>query len=303
MSWALIALLSAAVSAFINLIGKHIAHRYARTPYTLPLMIGLAQPFVGVAMLAAAGMPASAPPWAVFWALVSGGLYGVGTHLLSSSLYTQEVSRAGPVYQSHPVFTALIAFFALGERLGATEWLAIAAVAAGAGMLSVRPSASGRILTMDKAFLLLLAGSAVEGSSNALGKAAVEELPTLFAHGLRMFALGGALLALNLRRRPWADVRLLARRRSPALAYMAANLVIANTGLFLFLWALSLGPAGPVAALFSSRALFLVLYSAAVGLIWRGSIGETTTPGAIALKIGASALIVAGAAAMALGSG
>ena len=118
-----------------------------------------------------------------------------------------------------------------------------------------------------------------------------------------MLALGGALLALNLRRRPWADVRLLARRRSPALAYMAVNIAIANAGLFLFLWALSLGPAGPVAALFSSRALFIVLYSTAIALIWRGSLGETTTPGAVALKIGATALIVAGVATMAAGSG
>ena len=303
MSWAAVALLSAAISAVINLIGKHVAHRYASTPYTLPLMIGLAQPVVALAMLAVSGVPASAPPWAVFWALVSGALYGVGTHILTSSLYKQEVSRAAPVYESHPMFTALIAFFALGERLGALEWLALAAVVAGAGTLSVRPSASRRLPTMDKAFLLLLAGSAVEGTSNVLGKAAVDELPTLFAHALRMLALGGALLSLNLRRRPWADVRLLARRRSPALAYMAVNIAIANAGLFLFLWALSLGPAGPVAALFSSRALFIVLYSTAIALIWRGSLGETTTPGAVALKIGATALIVAGVATMAAGSG
>ena len=301
MTWAAAALAGAALAAFINIIDKRIIVGYARTPKTQPLAIGLTMPFVGAVLLAASGIPDSAGVEPVVWALVSGMCYGLGAQILLFVLYTQEVSRAVPVFQTYPIFTAVIAFLFLGERLDPAAWLAIRAVVAGAALLSMRFGAHGGRGLPLWALLLLVAGSAVEGSSYVFGKSAVEELPVLATHALRMFALGGVLLAFNLRRRPLADLRLFVRRRSPALAYIALNqFVVANLGLLMFVWALSLGPTALVTALTGLRTFFLVVFTIALSLVWRGSLGERPTPGAAAVKLGAAALIVGGAATIAL---
>ncbi len=300
MTWAIAALAGAALTAFITIIDKRIITGYARTPQTQPLAIALSMPFVGAAFLVFAGVPQTVDAESVGWALISGAFYGLGTQLLLTVLYTQEASRAAPVFQTYPIFTALMASIFLGERLDAVAWAAIFAVVAGAGLLSVRiGSASGQPLP-GRALLLLILGSAIEGSSHVFGKTAVDELPVFTTHGLRMLALGSVLLAFNLRRRPLADLGLFVRRRSPALAYMALNqFIVANLGLLMLVWALSLGPAALVSALTSLRTFFLVAFSIAISLIWRGSLGERTTPRAVAVKLCASALIVGGVAAIA----
>ncbi len=304
MSWVVVALAGAVVAALVSILDKTIIHRYAGTPYTQPLAIGVTLPLIGLTLLVFVGVPPSATLESVLWALISGMFYGLGTQALMYVLYTQEVSRAIPVYQTYPIFTALIAFLFLGERLDAVEWLAILAVVGGAALLSIPPDAPGRRRFLpDRAFFLLMIGSAMEGSSYVFGKSAVNELPVLPAHAFRLLAISGVLLAFNLRPRPLADLLSFVRQRSPALRYIAFNqFVVANAALLLLLWALSLGPTALVTALSSLRTFFLVAYAIALSLIWRGALGERTTRGAIAVKLSSTSLIVAGVAAIALRS-
>ncbi|MCY4581836.1 MAG: EamA family transporter [Chloroflexi bacterium] len=305
MSWVVIALAGAAISGIVSIFDKTVIYRYATTPRTLPLLIGVAQTSVGVVVLAIVRVPPGAEWEPVLWALVSGAVFGLSAQFLMHVLFGNEVSRTIPIFQSYPIFTAIYAFFFLGEDLGAVEWLAVAVVVAGTVLISFRPgSTSVRSLLLDKAFVLLMIGSAIHGSAHIFGKVAVDELPVLFTHGLRSIALGGVFLAFNLRRRPLDDVISFVRTRSPALRFVAMNeLIIATVGLLLLLWALALGPAALVTALTGARSFFLVVYSTALALVWKGALGEVTTPGVVAVKLASTALIVGGVAAIALGSG
>lgn len=302
MSWVVLALAGAAISGIVSIFDKTVIYRYATTPHTLPLLIGIAQTFVGLVVLAAVRVPAEATWEPVLWALVSGAVFGLSAQFLIRVLYWNEVSRTVPVFQSYPIFTAIYAFFFLGEELGAVEWLAVAVVVVGAVLISFRPgAASVRSILLDKAFVLLMIGSAIHGSAHIFGKVAVDELPVLFTHALRSLGLGGVFLAFNLRSRPVDDVCSFVRTRSPALRFVAMNeLVIATVGLLLLLWALALGPAALVTALSGARAFFLVVYTTALALVWKGALGEVTTPGVIALKLFSTALIVGGVAAIAV---
>ena len=302
MSWVALALIGAAVSALVNVFDKTVIYRYAATPRTLPLLIGIAQTFVGIVLLPIVGIPDSATASLCIWALVSGALFGISAQFLMRVLFAEEVSRTIPVFQTFPMFTAIFAFFLLDEELRSIDWLAIMAVVVGAVTLSLRIDAQYRRLLLRKSFMLLLIGSAIQGSAHIFGKIAVDELPVLFTHALRSLALGGVFLAFNLRSEPWQDVRGFIRDRSPALRFVAMNeLVFASIGLGLALWALSLGHAALVTALSGTRACFLVLYSTILALVWKGALGEITTRGAIATKIGSTALIVGGVAVIAAG--
>ena len=304
MSWVAVVLTGAALAAFISILDKTIIHRYARMPYLQPLVIGIAMMLIGLALVAIVGIPPSATLEPVFWALVSGAFYGLGTHILVYVLYSHEVSRVIPVYQTYPIFTALIAFFFLGERLEAVEWLAMLAVVGGAVLLSFRLDPSGCSFLLDRAFILLVVGSAIEGSSFVFGKSAVNELPVLFTHALRLLAIGSVLLALNLRRRSLEQVLWFVRTRSPALWFVALNqFIISNASQFLLLWALSLGPTTLVTALSSLRTFFVVAYAIVLSLVWRGALGERVTRGAVTIKLVSTMLIVGGVAAVAVGSG
>ena len=307
MSWFWIALAGSAVGALVSIFDKTVIYRYARTPRTLPLLIGFAQTTVGVVVMAvivALGVPDTATVGLVLWALASGALFGLGGQFFLHVLFAEEVSRTVPVIQSAPIFTALFAFFFLGEHLGPVEWLAIVAVVGGAVSLSLRFDSGYGRLFLHRSFILLMIASVLQGGAHIFGKVAVDEMPVLFTHALRSLALGGVFLLFNLRPEPWRNISDFVRERSPALRFVAMNeLIIATAGLLLLLWALSLGPAALVTALSGTRAFFLVAYSTALALVWKGALGEVTTRGAIATKMASTTLIVGGIAAIAVQSG
>ena len=304
MSWVWLSLGAAAVTALVSIFDKTVIYRYATTPRTLPLLIGIAQTAVGVVLIAVVRVPDTATVSLVLWALAAGALFALGVQIFMHVLFAEEVSRTVSVIQSAPIFTALFAFFFLGEQLGPAEWLATVAVVAGAVSLSLRTDSEYRRLFLHRSFVLLMIASALQGGAHVFGKAAVDDLPVLFTHALRSLSFGGALLLFNLRPAPWRDISDFVRERSPALRFVAMNeLIIATAGLLLLLWALSLGPAALVTALSGTRAFFLVTYSTMLALVWKGALGEVTTRGAILTKVASTALIVGGTAAIAVRSG
>jgi uncharacterized membrane protein len=236
---------------------------------------------------------------AVGWCILAGALFGLGAQLLMRVLFSHEVSRTIPVTETSPIFAALIAVAFLGESLTAIQWTAVVATVAGAAMLSVRPDAVYSKSLLDNSFYILMLGAFIMATANVTIKVALNDLPILFTHGLRMLALGIVFLAFNVRAEPWHDVRSLIARRSPALLIVSINeLVIANAGLLMMLWALSMGPVSLVTALIGTRAFFVVLYSTALAIVWRGAMGEKITAGTVVVKVGSTALIVAGVAAI-----
>lgn len=301
MSWVAIALISAAVSGLVNMFDKTVLHRYARSPLTLPLLIGIAQTSIGFVVLAFVWIPHDATLQATAIAFSSGLLFGVSGNLLIRILYTQEVSRTIPVTQTAPIFAAIIGVAFLGEAVSPLQWLAIVATVTGAVMISLRIDASYRGVFLHRSFFLLILGALIMATANVIGKVALDELPVLYTHGIRALGLGTVFLAVNVRRAPIADVVDFVRQRSPALRFVAMNeLIIANSGLLLLLWALSLGPVSLVTALAGTRAMFVVVYSTVLALVWKGALGEQTNRGAIIVKVVSTTLIIGGVAGIAI---
>ena len=295
MHWAAIALLSAGVSGLISIFDKTVIYRYAGTPLTLPLLAGFAATSMGLVITVTVQVPDDAAWEAVGWTLFSGLLFGLGGLLLMRVLYSQEVSRTIPVTQISPIFAAFIALAFLGETISTLQWAGILATVVGAMLLSLRIERVSSTIFLHRSFYLLVLSALIQAIATVIIKVGVDDLPVLLTHGLRMLGLGLVLLAFNFRPRPVRDIQGFVLKRSPALLVVALNeLVIANGGFLLFLWALSEGPVSLVLALHSTRALFLVLYSTVLSLVWRGFLGEDTVPAVIALKIGATGLIVVG---------
>ncbi len=301
MSWVVIALLGAAVAGMINILDKTLLFRYLRSPLTLPLLIGVAQGSIGIILVLALTWPETTTASSIGWGFFSGGLWGLSAWFFLRVLYSQEVSRSVPVYQTFPIVAALLAVFFLDEDLSAFHWIAILATVAGAVLISLRLDQGYRGLFLHRSFFILMLGSAIAAAAHVTGKVALDDLPVLHTHALRSLGLSGVLLLGALRPAPLREVRELVRQRSPAFAILGMNeVVLASSSMILTLWALSLGPVSLVTTLVATRSFFVLLYSTALALRFSGFLGEQTSTRALTVKIVSTSLIVAGVAAIAL---
>jgi len=301
LSWIALALCGAAVAGMINILDKTLLFRYLRSPLTLPFLIGVAQGTIGIIMVLAVTWPETATASSVGWSLFSGALWGLSAWFLLRVLYSQEVSRTVPVYQTFPIFTALLAVVFLGEDLSVVHWIAIVATVAGAVLISLRLDQGYRSLLLHRSFFLLMLGSGIAAAAHVTSKVALDDLPVLNTHALRSLGLSGVLLLGALRPAALRDVRGLLRQRSPAFAILGMNeVVLASSSMLLTLWALSLGPVSLVTTLVATRSFFVLLYSTALALRFTGFLGEETSARTLVVKIVSTSLIVAGVAAIAL---
>ena len=294
------ALLSAALLGMVGILDKALVFHFAKSRLTLPLLIGLAQGLIGTILVLVL-------PWtdagagAVGWAVLSGVLWGVGSLFLFYALFEREASKTIPIFQTFPAFVAPMAVVFLGEELALYQWAAILAVVSGAAMTSMRRGVGGGGLVLDRVFYVLIGASVVAATANIVGKLAVDSLEVLQAHGLRVLGMSGLMLIVGLRPAPIREVWGFARRKSPALAIFGLNeFVVANTGMIINLWAISLGPVSLVTAVTATTSLFLLAYGFVLALLFKGALGEQISVGGVAVKIVSTAMIVAGVAAIAI---
>lgn len=302
MSWILIGLASAALAGAINILDKTVMYRYARSPLTLPLLVGIAQTAVGVAIILALSTPDEATGSSVGWAIGSGALWGLGGLIMLRVMYSQEATRTVPIVQTFPIFAAIMGVVFLDEQLSAIHWFGIVATVGGAVLLAMRYDQEYRRFFLHKSFFILMVASMIAATAHVTSKVAVTEMPVLYTHGLRSLGLGGIFLIAALRPSTVRDVTALLRDGRAAFAFVGTNeFLLATTSLVLGLWALSLGSVGPVTALTATRSAFLLLYSTVLALKFKGFLGETVTGGAVLLKSVSIALVILGVVAIALG--
>jgi len=301
MNWLFVSLISSAVTSIVGISDKTVIYRYSRTPLTLPLLIGMSQTTVGLIALLVVGVPGEATFIMSFSAFSSGVFFGFCGIISQRVLFTQEVSRTIPVTQSAPIFAAVLALLILGESISPLQWSGIIIAVLGSALISLRMDSGIHSIFLHKSFYFLMLSAFLFGAANVIGKLALEELPVMYTHGLRMLALGLVFLTFAFRSDAWHDVKRLFSAKSPALLFVVTNeFITAQVGLITLLWALSLGPASLVSAVVGTRALFTVLYSMVIANIWPGALGEETSTGSRLSKLVSTLLIVAGIAAVAI---
>ena len=301
MTWLVASLISAAFMGLVSISDKVVIHRYAKTPLTLPLISGTCQVLFGIACLFVAGIPGQSSFMANASAISSGMFLGLAVMILMRVMYTKEVSRAIPVTQCAPIFSALLALPILGESISLIQWLGIMAAVIGSVFISLKigPDISGILL--DTSFYWLMLSAFCFGAAYVVGKVALEELPILYTHGLRTFTLGSTFLIFTSRSVAWNDTKSLIKKRSPAFLFVGVNeFITAQFAIIILLWALSLGPASLVSAATSSRALFTLLFTLAITRLWNGALGEDTSTSSTLAKLFSTLLIVSGIFAIAI---
>ena len=306
--WALFALASAGVFASVNIIDKRLLARHLPGVQVLYLWIAFEVSLLAVGLLGITGIPVGVSGYRVLVTFLSGLAIGGGLALLFVGLKQQEASRATALFQTYPVFVAVLAAVFLMEKLDLVQWLAIGLVAFGGLLISWQNLPTGPTDRGRPLFLHLpvsrgtpsLVGAALGQAVGLLGaKYALEEMSVWSVWAL--LSLGTAL-GLSIPVRPRHFWQLLAalrdRRTFPLL--ILGEAVLPNVGVGLILLATSLGSVSVVSAFAATRPLFVFIATIVLSRPpWR-LLDESLERNILALKFTSIAIIIAGIVALSL---
>jgi len=298
--WILISLVTAATLAVVNLSDKRLLDRHLPNLDCLYAWVAFALVVYIVVALAIFGVPSDTAVPYVLAALGSGLTLGIGYALLFVALKVDEASRAVAISQVYPIVVALLAVPFLGEQLNAFQWAAILLVVMGTILISLPPSFNGLVAPrLSRGVPASVASGLFLGVGIFTAKVALEEgsLITVF-----IYQQVGTLLAFLPFCRPRVIAQLVNAMRNPrtvALLSVGEGLLPAVVvgGALL---ATKLGPVSLVSAFLATTPLFVFVLATALSQGRWQLMQEAIHRQALALKLAAITMIVAGVSALGL---
>ena len=301
LEWILPALASPMVYALVTIGDKRVLSVLRLDLGSFYLYSGTSQLVISGLILLILGVPSSAPVSALGSSFGGGFLWGTGLTLMFFVLRREEVSRVTPVWQSSPVFVAVLAVLFLGEPLAWHGWIAVLLVVSGAVAVSVDLNQGGLgAFRVRPTFFVLVAGAIIIAIAQLLLKVGSEDLDVwenMAFRGLGLFtALGLPWL------RPPYPGRLLRwlRRPSHAISVGLSETVGPFTGNLFLLAALAAGPVSLVSALIGTRPIWVLGATLILGIFARQFISESLAGRELLLKAAATAAVVGGIALIAI---
>jgi len=234
----------------------------------------------------------------ILWAAASGVFWAVGMSLYFCGLSMEEVSRIAPMQAITPVFTVIIAVLLFGEEMTPTQWGGMLTVVAGVVLINLRPE-GGRIrFVRRKTFVVLLASAACLAWGFITTDEATERMNAMSTEAFRTLVKGASILALTWRPRHTPLVLRTLRSPRVAGAMLFNEGILALVAMLTFAYALSAGPVALVSTIFSAWPLGVLVLSTILSTPLWNVLGEPLDRRTLGMKAAATALIVAGIAAI-----
>ncbi|MBI4307034.1 MAG: DMT family transporter [Chloroflexi bacterium] len=298
-NWIAPALGSPLVFSLVTIGDKFILSRVQLRLTSFYLFVGASQLLIAAAILAI-NAPASLP-WRETGAAFGGGfLWGIGLLMMFWVLRREEASRVTPVWQSSPIFVAILAVLFLGESLAWYHWIAIFMVVGGATAVSLRRGELGNGFALRPTFFVLLAGALLIGIAQLLLKIAAGELSVWHSMAFRGMGLFSAMVPPFLTLTNLRSLGGFMRRPDLAPVLVLTETVGPFIGNVLLLTAIANGPVSLVSALLGTRPLFVFAGALVMGLVARHVLAESMTGRDLAMKASSAALVVGGVFLIAL---
>ena len=201
-----------------------------------------------------------------------------------------EVSRVIPILSTTPIFTAILAFFFLGEIFNAYKYAGIILIVAGAILIEFR---KGKGIKLNKAFLLAVLGSAFGGIWAILTKMALNRIDfwSMFA-----YARIGVFIAML----PWMPGMIKGLIKATKKFGLKVPVLISGNEIWGYLgtmannFAYTIGPASLVSALANVQPVFTLILTVFLTLVFPKFLKEQISKEVIIMKVISTIMIVAG---------
>ena len=291
MIWTLSALGSSAIFSAINIVDRRLLSAHFPSLPIFFIWEGIFLTGSGLVVLAFVGVPSSGE--GMLLAYLSGLIWGFGLMFVFLAFRIEEASRVVAVYQTFPVFVAILALIFLDEVLSAGQWGGIVAVVVGAIGISFRGSLKGGLIGFNRALPILIAASLLTAVGILITKPALDRLPVHYVFVFRSLGMGTLfLVSLHPSRLPGFVQSF--QDRGALVLLVVGELIGSNIALVLVLVATDRGPVSLVSALIATRPFFVFIYSTVLSTPRFQVLDEPLKRETLVQKGGAVAVIITG---------
>ena len=298
MDWILAAIASAIGFAGVGILDKIVIEKHSPSPRTFMIFAGALQLPGSLIPIAFVGLePYSAINILIAWG--SGVLIGISLLLMFLALRKQDASVVAAVYQTAPVFVAIIAVIFLKESLTFFQWLAILLTVAGAILISLKRTGVG-FGSLGVWFFVMIAASVFFGAGLTLTKVALNEMSFWNVFTYRGIGTAVPLMLLPVTRNTVKESLLFIKNVKGLSIVVFSEAILAFAALWFTTIAIDNSPVSLATAIMSTRPLFAVIFGAVLSLSYLRVLDEPLDRGSITQRTFAVVMIVAGVAGISL---
>jgi len=294
MTWLIFALLGPIFWGLANVMDSALRRKFVQNDAALTWMVAISRLPFFILFFALSGF--KAPGLAdLGWMILGGALWTLPFFFYYRALKLEDPSRIALLEQTIPLFTLLIAFFALGERLTANQGIAFGLLIL-AGILASLKQTLGR-WRLSPAFALILLATLLWAASDVIFKK-FEPSFAGFLGAFGFYFLGSSLTALAMLAMPRGKHILdhFKALSGKAWASVAATEIGGILGSLSFAYALTLGKASLTSVMIGIQPLAAFLIGLGLAPLMKEISHEDIGKKALLLKGTSFALVVVGLA-------
>lgn len=277
--------------AFTNIIDKFLVVNKIKNPYFYILMTTLIE--APIVLLLIPFMDVSIPSGEILLWLVLDGILFIGGNLLYiKAVQIEDVTRINILWNLIPVFSLIIAWFTINERLGGNELLALGLLTGGALLASVHVKGKG--IRFSEAFWLMTLSCLVFAASAVVIKhvTATETYLNTLLWSMIIMGIMSALpfLSSAYRKASAHDIKNL---KNLWPIYILVSFIFMS-GMFFNYFAVSEGPVSLVYAMEGFQVLFVFVITLALALFTKINLKEELDRRNVLLKVVALFIMICG---------
>jgi len=292
MDWIFFALTAPVIWAVINVIEKIFVNRYIKNPYVYTAIISIILGIGGLLIIPFNGL--KMPSLFVFSLAIAGGLfYAYACIPYYKALEFEEVSRIVALWRFVPLFTLILAFIFLDERLNFYSYLSFFFLLTGGFLVSVRKIKHA--FKLSKAFWLMILSSLLFAMGLLLTKYVVSIYPFWDTNVLLRVGnlIGGLTLLINKKTRKEFTATV-SSLNLKIKSILVGNEALNLAAIFASNYAIMIGSVSLVTALSSTQPLFVLIFAIIMSVYIPKLLKEELTKKVLLQKIIAILLMIAG---------
>ena len=300
MDWILASIASAIGFAGVGILDKIVIEKHAPSPRTFMIFAGALQLPGSLIPMAFVGFE-SYSAINILIACGSGMLIGISLLLMFMALRKQDASVVASVYQTAPVFVAIIAVIFLKEYLTFFQWLAILLTVAGAVLISLKRTGVGfGFGSLGVWFFVMIAASVFFGAGLTLTKVALNEMSFWNVFAYRGIGTAIPLMLLPITRNTVKESLLFIKNLKGLSIVVFSEAILAFVALWFTTIAIDNSPVSLATAIMSTRPLFAVIFGTLLSLSYLRVLDEPLDRGSITQRSFAVVMIVVGVSGISL---
>ncbi len=287
-SWPIITFIAVSFAAVVNVADKFIVSKELRDPILCAVMMGFSYILIGAVALIFGSidysLKAAIPP------LIAGMILGFSSLIYYYTLEHNEVSRFIPLKELGPLVALILATIFLNEVFTLTRYLGFALLVSGSIIISLKKDKNHKF-GLRKVFGLAIFFALLSGTRGVLYK--VSSLQDTFLTTIFWVAIGGLIIATSLF--IYHHPRILSNKKWDGIHQLFIVAILFAACIFLFVYAVSLGPVSLVYGFSSMQSMLVFLLVLGLNKFKPGLLKERLTKKVLTKKIIAILLIIIGA--------